>query len=158
MENVENKKSKKYILGEIFRFLLIGGFATIVDYIVFFLFNSVILKEIHETANLFISTFLGFVAGLIINWVFSARFVYRYGKKTTKKQLLIYIAICVAGLALTEIGMHLAKPLFETYLWNINIFSLHLEIDFWKWFFKVLMTIIVLVLNYLGRKFLIFKD
>ena len=146
------KKKIKQLLGEIFRFLLIGGFATLVDYAMFYLFNLLILSSIKDEINLIISTFIGFVAGLIINWIFSARFVYRYNKKTTKKQFILYVLICVLGLLVTEVGIYLAKPLYETLYVKIIV-----EFDFWKLFFKCLMTLIVLVLNYLGRKFLIFK-
>ena len=146
------KQNKKQLLAEIGRFLLIGGFATIVDYALFYLFNLVILTGLKENINLAISTFIGFVSGLIINWVFSARFVYRYNKKTTNKQFLLYLLICVVGLGLTELGMLLASPTFDKFYLTIII-----KFDFWKLFFKCLMTVIVLILNYLGRKFLIFK-
>ena len=144
MEKV--KQDKKQILGEIFRFLLIGGLATLVDYVIFYLSTYLIFS------NKIISTFLGFTAGLIINWIFSARFVYRYEKKTTNKQLLTYIILCIAGLIITEIGIYLAMPLYETYYVTIIV-----TFDFWQLFFKCLMTVIVLILNYLGRKFLIFN-
>lgn len=146
------KQNKKQLLAEIGRFLLIGGVATIVDYALFYLFNLVILTGLKENINLAISTFIGFVSGLIINWVFSARFVYRYNKKTTNKQFLLYLLICVVGLGLTELGMLLASPAFDKFYLTIII-----KFDFWKLFFKCLMTLIVLILNYLGRKFLIFK-
>ena len=87
------KKKIKQLLGEIFRFLLIGGFATIVDYAMFYLFNLVILSQVKEELNLIISTFIGFASGLIINWIFSAKFVYRYNKKTTNKQFILYVLI-----------------------------------------------------------------
>ena len=149
----EHKQSKKQIFYEILRFLLIGGFATIVDYLVFYFFNLFALKEINSHLNLTISTALGFIAGLIINWLFSARFVYHYGKKTTNKQFIIYLLICLFGLLVTELGMFLASVTFDKlYLTFIVRF------DFYKLFFKCLMTLIVLIINYLGRKFLVFND
>ena len=146
------ENNKKQLLGEIFRFLLIGGLATIVDYAMFYLFKNVILSTINPNVNLIISTFIGFVAGLIVNWIFSARFVYRYEKKTTKKQFVLYVVLCVLGLLITEAGIYLASPTYET-LYLTIIF----KFDFWQLFFKCLMTLIVLILNYLGRKYLIFK-
>ena len=148
-----HKQSKKQIFYEILRFLLIGGFATIVDYLVFYFFNLFALKEINSQLNLTISTALGFIAGLIINWLFSARFVYHYEKKTTNKQFIIYLLICLFGLLVTELGMFLASTTFDKlYLTFIVRF------DFYKLFFKCLMTLIVLIINYLGRKFLVFND
>ena len=148
---MDNKK--KQLLAEIGRFLLIGGFATLVDYAFFYLFNLVILSSLKDNVNLLISTFIGFTTGLIINWIFSARFVYRYNKKTTKRQFLLYLVICLVGLGLTELGMLLAAPTFEKFYLTIII-----TFDFWKLFFKCFMTLVVLILNYLGRKFLIFKN
>ena len=147
------KQNKKQLLAEIARFLLIGGLATLVDYALFYLFNLLILKEVSEGINLAISTFAGFTSGLIINWVFSATFVYRYNKKTTNKQFLLYLLICLVGLGLTELGMLLAAPSYDKLYLTIIV-----RFDFWKLFFKCLMTVIVLILNYLGRKYLIFNQ
>ena len=146
------KNNKKQLLAEIGRFLLVGGIATIVDYVLFYLFNLVVLKSLNGSLNLVISTFIGFTAGLIVNWVFSATFVYRYNKKTTKRQFLLYLLLCLAGLGLTELGMILASPTYDKLYLDIIV-----KFDFWKLFFKCFMTVVVLVLNYLGRKFLIFK-
>lgn len=146
------KNNKKQLLAEIGRFLLVGGIATIVDYVLFYLFNLVVLKSLNSNLNLVISTFIGFTAGLIVNWVFSATFVYRYNKKTTKRQFLLYLLLCLAGLGLTELGMILASPTYDKLYLVIIV-----KFDFWKLFFKCFMTVVVLVLNYLGRKFLIFK-
>ena len=146
------KNNKKQLLAEIGRFLLVGGIATIVDYVLFYLFNLVVLKSLNGSLNLVISTFIGFTAGLIVNWVFSATFVYRYNKMTTKRQFLLYLLLCLAGLGLTELGMILASPTYDKLYLDIIV-----KFDFWKLFFKCFMTVVVLVLNYLGRKFLIFK-
>lgn len=146
------ENQKVFNLKEFLRFLLVGGGATIVDYGIFYLFKLVILKNLDISLNLFISTFLGFTAGLIINWLFSAKFVYHYEKKTTNKQFIVYVILCVAGLALTELGILLGKPLYGTLMLKF-IF----EFDFWQLFFKCLMTVIVLIMNYFGRKYLVFK-
>ena len=143
---------KKELIKEILRFLIVGLIATLCDYAVFYLFNLVIFKAINETLNIILSTFLGFVTGLIINWIFSINFVFRYKKKTTSTQFIIYLVISVIGLAITEFGMLIAKPLFGTYEVTFIV-----TFDFWKLFFKCMMTLIVLVWNYIGRKFLVFR-
>ena len=150
---MKEKQTKKELLKEIFRFLLIGGFATLVDYATFYLCNLVIFKSLDARWNLTLSTALGYTAGLLINWFFSARFIFNYKKKTTSKQFFLYLLICLIGLGITQLGMHLASPLFERTYWKIIV-----EFDFWKLFFKCLMTLLVLVFNYLGRKFIVFRD
>ena len=145
------QENKKQIFWEICRFLLIGGFATIVDYLVFALCNYLIFKNIDTHVNTFLSTMFGFISGLIINWIFSAKFVYRYQEKTTKSQFIIYVIICLIGLGITELGMFLGSSLFG------KVFILWDKIDVWKWSFKIFLTLCVLIINYLGRKFLVFK-
>ena len=149
-------QSKKEISFEIFRFLIVGGIATLADYIVFWLFNTKILVNINATANSAISTTLGFLTGLFINW-FLSKFVYKAvtdNQMKSKKVFAKYVILSVSGYLLTLLVMTLTTPLHDK--WLINIFGLF-DLAFWKWFFKILMTLIVLVINYLGRKFYVFK-
>lgn len=155
------KQNKKEILAEITRFLIVGGIATLCDYLVFYLLNLVVLPNINAEAlykdggaNIAISTALGFTTGLFVNW-FLQQFVFKYlTDKETKSKIVFlkFTILSLFGLGLTELVMLLAKPLFST-------LTLHIIIDFqfWKLFFKVLMTLIVLIINYLGRKFIVFK-
>ncbi len=150
------KQSKKEVMLEILRFLLVGGIATLADYLVFYIFNSIILKNINENANIAISTTLGFLTGLFINW-FLSKFVY---KAVTDKQMkdkvvfIKYVILSVFGYLLTLLVMTLTTPIHDKLILSVfNIFSF----SFWKWTFKVLMTLIVLVINYLGRKYFVFK-
>ena len=69
VRNLTLKQSKKEVMLEILRFLLVGGIATLADYLVFYIFNSIILKNINANANIAISTTLGFLTGLFINWL-----------------------------------------------------------------------------------------
>ncbi|MBQ9124939.1 MAG: GtrA family protein [Acholeplasmatales bacterium] len=148
------KQSKSEIIREIIRFLIVGGIATIVDYIVFYTFNLVILKNVDITLNLFISTTLGFLAGLLVNW-FLQKFVYKYideSQTKSKKVFMKFVVVSVIGLGITQLGILLAEPIYNTYYWTIII-----TFDFWKLFMKCLMTCIVLVFNYVCRKLFVFK-
>ncbi len=150
------KQSKKELFLEIIRFLLVGGLATIVDYIVFYVFKLVILKNIDENPKLIISTLLGFLAGLFTNW-FLQKFVYKSVTDSDMKNKVVFVkfvVLSVFGLLLTEVGIMLAKPLYNTLI--LSVFGLF-TFDFYQLFFKCLMTLIVLIINYLGRKFLVFN-
>jgi len=149
------KQSKKDIFLEIIRFLIVGGIATIVDYIVFYLCNLVIFKNIEETTNYVLSTALGFSAGLITNWVLQ-KFVYKYLKEDVlknKKVFIKFLILSLVGLGITELGILLARPLYDDVI--ITIFGR--DISVWKFLMKCIMTIIVLIINYLGRKFIVFR-
>ncbi len=150
------KQSKKDILFEIIRFLIVGGLATLADYVVFYLFNKHILINLNDKVNTFISTTLGFLTGLFINW-FLSKFVYKNinNELLKKKSVFIkYVILSVLGYALTAIVMTLTTPIHSNLI--VNIFGIDVEV--YKWLFKILMTLIVLVINYLGRKFIVFKD
>ena len=65
------------------------------------------------------------------------------------------LIIGVIGLGITELGMHLGV----SFLPDVTLFSSQTFLGTeWKWWImKVIMTCIVLVWNYVGRKLLIFK-
>ena len=150
------KQSKKEIFFEIIRFLLVGGLATICDYLVFYLFNVHILKSIDIKFNTIISTTLGFITGLLVNW-FLSTFVYKNINKDllSKRTVFIkYIILCLFGYLLTLLIMTLTTPIHN----NLIITIFNIDIAVYKWLFKILMTLIVLIINYLGRKFFVFKD
>ena len=46
-----NKQTKRQLIAEIIRFLLVGGCATAVDYIVFWLFDGIVFPWIAPHAN-----------------------------------------------------------------------------------------------------------
>ncbi len=161
----EQKQTKKQLFWEIFRFLLVGGTATVVDYFVFWLFDGLLLPLISSAAKwqtlfLIISTALGFCVGLIVNWVLSVSFVFKQVKNEeearSKKSFLLFTIIGVIGLLLTEVGVVLLVAIFPEFsLFGVTeIFS-----TTWaKWLAKVIMTCIVLVWNYVGRKIFVFKS
>ncbi len=149
--------NEKYPLAfEIIRFLIVGGIATVVDFftmgIVLYLFNPSIYPHFYNVfygrtdspsllANM-VGTGLGFVVGLIINYVLSVFFVFiNKGKSKSTKGFLQFAVLSAIGLAIHELGMYLLGGLL-----GIN-----------EWIIKILMTFIVLVYNYLSRKLLIFK-
>ena len=165
--NEENKvkQTKKELFWEIFRFLLVGGTATLVDYFVFWIFDGVLFPLIASaewwtTLSLILSTALGFCAGLVVNWLLSISFVFRQVKDkeeaSSKKSFLLFTIIGVIGLLITEVGVLLLVALLPEFpLFGVTEI---LGTTWAKWTAKVVMTCIVLVWNYVGRKLLVFKS
>ena len=163
-EKQENKKirqTKRELFWEIFRFLLVGGLATVVDYVVSALFHGLVLppKLIGETWSLIISTALGFSAGLLVNWFLSLAFVFKAvrDKKqaSSKKSFLVYCVVCLIGLAISLLGMQLVQILPNFPVFGIKKF---LGSSWTWWLMKIALTLIVLIWNYVGRKFFVFKS
>ena len=162
---MQEKQTKKQLFWEIFRFLLTGGLATLVDYFVFWLFDGVLFPTLGQGAgwelcSLVLATACGFCVGLIVNWFLSVYFVFQAvrDKKqaSSGKSFLTFALIGLIGLALTEIGVVALVWLFP----EITIFgsTAFLGTAWKKWLAKVIMTCVVLVWNYLGRKIFIFKS
>ena len=157
-------QTKKELFWEIFRFLLVGGTATIVDYFIFWLFDGLLFPLISTSAwwvtlSLILATALGFCAGLIVNWLLSVSFVFRQVKNKeevkSQKSFLIFTVIGVIGLLITEIGVvALVALLPEFPLFGVTEL---LGTTWAKWTAKIIMTCIVLVWNYVGRKLFVFK-
>lgn len=137
------RKNFKPVIFEFLRYIAVGGLAFLVDFGFLVLFNE-ILPELYGF-RLYISTALGFLAGLFFNYSFSLLFVFTSAKNSNVGRsvtaFIIFALIGVIGLGLTELGMYLGTGLLR----------------FHYMFVKIIVTGIVLIWNYLGRKILIFK-
>ncbi len=144
-------------LAEIFRFCIVGGIATVVDFFVMGIvlyafepslysnFFSVFFGESGRSSLLanMVGTGAGFLVGLVVNYVLSVAFVFLHkGNSKTALGFLEFALLSAVGLGLHELGMYLMNDLL-----GVN-----------EWIVKILMTAIVLVYNYVSRKLLIFKD
>ncbi len=156
-----SKQTKKQLFWEIFRFLLVGGTATLVDYFVHALFQGRLLPLVikSEGWNLFLGTAFGFCAGLFVNWILSVTFVFRQveneAEARSKKSFLTFAVIGLIGLAVTEAGVFGLVAALPTF----SLFGVESVFGFtWETLSaRCVMTCIVLVWNYLGRKLFIFK-
>ena len=162
--NERIEQTPKQLFWEIIRFLIVGGTATLVDYAVFYLFRQWILPArlidsgAWNITSLVIATAFGVCIGLLVNWILSVRFVVRAVRNEeevrSKKSLMIFTVIGLIGLGITEVGVALLVLIFpEITLFGVTKFLLPWE----EWLAKAIMTCIVLVFNYVARKYFIFK-
>ena len=159
------KQTKTQLLMEIFRFLLVGGVATIADYAVQTIANLIMTKCFHidiETTfwTPLISKACGFPTGMIVNWLLSILFVFQQvkDKKQTRSQksFWMFALISVIGFVATLVGVSCltwALPTIQIF-GKTSIFGTTWS----EWIATIVMTCVVLVWNYLGRKIFIFKS
>lgn len=143
---VKNRVIKLWKLRkEFYRYLLVGGTAFIIDASILFLSPKYIFDDFGKSGVL-ISTALGFIAGLIFNYILSILFVFEKSKEKVKgkqaKTFVIFAIIGIIGLILTELGMYAGLMLFgeSTYI-----------------FIKIFVAGVVLLWNYTARKIIIFR-
>ncbi|MBQ4269773.1 MAG: GtrA family protein [Clostridia bacterium] len=163
---MEGQQTKKQLILEILRFLLVGALATVADYLTFYLLRNFALgsylvpTKAFDVFSLIVSTALGFGVGLLVNWFLSVRFVFAAAKAQSKERLKSafwkFTLVALIGLAITELGMHL----FVFALPEIKIGAMKefLNLPLQEWLAKIVMTAIVLVWNYLGRKLWVFRN
>jgi putative flippase GtrA len=132
------------LLFEFLRYCLVGGASFLIDAAVLTLCWEFLLPDLGRY-RLYVATAIGFTAGLIFNYFLSLIFVFRASdnKRTGRSAaaFAVFALIGAVGLGLTELGMYAGTALL----------GLHYLLV------KILVTGIVLIWNYLGRKLLIFK-
>lgn len=121
---------------QFFRYLFVGGVATIVDWGILFSLTQIGLYYM-------VSTIFGFVGGLIVNYVLSKLLVFKASEAKVKPmvEFLSYGIIGVIGLGLTMLLMYVLTEKVRLY-YMIS---------------KMIATILVLCWNYFARKLLIYK-
>ena len=131
----------KDTITEFLRYVLIGGTAFVIDFLVLAIFNEFIFNEKY----LYLSVFIGYLAGLVFNFFFSCSYVFKDGFKKIKnneiKCFAIFAIIGILGLGLTELFMCLF----------VNLLLINYLIS------KILTGALVMFWNYIARKLIIFK-
>lgn len=143
-------------LAEILRFVIVGGFATVIDFLTMGFTELCIEREKYEsilnvffdcpklkTSTVVIGTACGFIAGVIFNYILSIVFVFSTkGDGKSAKGFLKFVSLNLIGLGIHVGGMYL--------LYNLA----HLN----QWVVKIALTLLVLSYNYITRKVFIFRE
>lgn len=134
VKKIENTKINENIK-QLMLYLIVGGGATIVEWIVFYLFDHCL--NIHYM----IATSLAFMFSTFSNWGLGRLIMFKSSKGIWKELVQIYFA-SIAGLLMNLIIMWIAI----TKLGFKNMFS------------KIAATGIVFLWNFIIRKMLIYRD
>ena len=131
IKKVKNNK----LLMQIIKFIIVGGIATIIDYIIFF-----ILHELIKVPTL-PSNIISFTVSVVYNYIASVKWVFDVKKDDPKKQFIIFLVLSIIGLL-------------------INTAIVYVTIDILHWYSmicKILATGIVMVFNFITRKLFLEK-
>lgn len=123
---------------QFFRYVFVGGIATIVDWGILFLLTDY-LHLYHLVSAVF-----SFLAGLLTNFLLSKLLVFKVNEARggIAIEFISYAIIGVIGLAITELIMFILT----------NRHGIHYMIS------KIIATVIVLVWNYAARKKIVYKS
>lgn len=126
-----NKLWKNDLFQQIFKFGIVGGIATIIDWIIFY----IVVKIIH--IDPLIGNILSFSVSVIYNYTASVKWVFHVNTEKSKKRMFVeFMVFSILGLLLTEL-----------LLWiGINILGQK------EMLVKIIATAIVMVFNFITRK------
>ena len=132
--NVSEKTEK--LLLQIFKFIIVGGTATIIDWLVYY----VLYNFLH--VNPLIANILSFTVSVIYNYIASVKWVFDVNKEKSKIKMVIeFLVFSVIGLLISELLLWL----------GINKLNLNAMLV------KIVATAIVMVFNFVTRKIFLEK-
>ncbi len=132
IEKIKNNK----LLIQIFKFGIVGGIATIIDFIIYYIcYNSIGLDPL-------IANIIAFSISVIYNFYASVKWVFDVDNEKNKKVIFVeFIVLAIVGLVISELLLYIF----------INKLNIHKMIS------KILATIIVMIFNFITRKIMLEK-
>ena len=130
-----NKKNVKLFI-QIFKFVIVGGTATVLDWILYYILYN------YLKINPLIANIISFSISTVYNYWASTKWVFEVNKDKSSKRLFIeFVLFSVIGLGLTEL-----------LLWiGIDLLSMNAML------IKIIATIIVMIFNFITRKIFLEK-
>jgi len=138
IKTIKNFFNEKNLIQPI-KFAAVGVLNTAVDFLVFFILNTLF------GINRFIAQFFSYGAGIANSYFFNSRFTFKSQK--TSGEIAKFITLNLLMLAFSML-----------LLWVFGHFIIFFSDKINNLISKALATLIVLVVNFLGSKFLVFKD
>ena len=122
------------LLVQIFKFVIVGGIATLIDWIIYFIcYHFIGIEPL-------IANIISFTISVIYNFWASIKYVFDV-KNNNKRNFIIFVVFALIGLGLNE----------------IIIFLLHNKLSWNAMLVKIIATAIVMVFNFVTRKKLLEK-
>ncbi len=134
---------------QFFRSLFVGGIATIAD------MGALALAVECFHINIAVSTALGFLFGLAVNYLISAFWVFKKSDVVHNRaaEFAVFSIIGVVGLLLNEVIIHL----FDQYVSSRMIFGNLIPQDKYYLAGKIVATVVVFIWNFGARKLILYR-
>ncbi|MCQ2741754.1 MAG: GtrA family protein [Bacilli bacterium] len=164
---MENNKANKNIYLEILRFIIVGGGATIIDFLC-----QLGIKTIPWPTQMggwieAVATVVGFAVSTVFNYVLSLLWVFKNveNEKKSKSKLYMFLFVLFSAIGLgIGIGLQYAGRAICMNAWGYDISLIGFKdfnlasAPFWGFAVVfVIKTLITLIYNYCSRKFILFK-
>ena len=130
-KNISLNRQQEELMIQIFKFIVVGGIATVIDWIIYFvLYHFIKIEPI-------IANIISFAVSVVYNYWASCKYVFKVNKEKSKaRQFIEFIVFAVIGLLINE----------------VIIWGLHNELEWNAMLVKIIATAIVMVFNFVTRK------
>ena len=116
---------------KIIRFIVVGGIATIIDFVCLYIFKEFL------NFNVILANTLSFTISVIYNYIASIKYVFDVDKNKNRKiQFIVFIVFSILGLILNNLILYLLTN-------KLNIYYL---------ISKIIATLFVMIFNFVTRK------
>jgi putative flippase GtrA len=143
------KKIKKFLFGETMRYLFFGGLTTIVSLSTFRAAHLLLGDQ-----RAYLSNIISFIAAVSFAYITNKLFVFKsmsFAPKILRRELGSFLSARLLSFAFEEAGIIIASNVLNMGRYTIagldGIF-----------FVKILLSVIVVLMNYFFSKFLVFKN
>lgn len=169
---MDKKTSTKW---ELIRFLICGVAAALTDYLACQLMIMIIGNNLDKTWLTIVSTAVGFVFGVVVNYLISTYWVYQNVDKSVNTKstrfIVLFVLLSLAAMALSIGAMLLCDLVIVHGMAMASIVELSVmdlikgfgwgflaQGIFWAYFISFcIKTIVGLVFNYFTRKYILYK-
>ena len=141
-------KNKK----EIINYIIFGVLTTVVNFAVFWLFNRLLGKNYYLVSNVIawiVAVAFAYVTNKI--WVFESKVT---KPKALAKEIVEFFVARLLSLGVEEAGLLILVDLMKFKDLNFNLFTFTITGELIA---KVILAVVVVILNYIFSKFIIFK-
>ncbi len=137
---------------EIILYIIFGALTTLVDTVVFWVFDIILSEELY-----LVSTFIAWVLAALFAYFVNKLFVFEcksWDVRIVAREALEFFGARIFSLGVSELGMYLLVDALDFQSISFNLLFLNITGTLIA---KVIMSVIVIVLNYFFSKFIIFK-
>ena len=137
---------------ELIIYFVFGVFTTLVNLITFHLFNLLLGNEHYLVSNV-VAWIASVIFAYITNkiWVFESK---SWSVKVLLREIPSFFSARVLSFAVEEVGLFLLVDIAGMSVYGLSVFGFNITGDLIA---KVILAVIVVILNYIFSKFLIFR-
>ena len=146
------ERIRKLMNSEVVKYIFFGVLTTVVNFIVYFAITGIFGEETYLAAN--IAAWVFAVAFAYVTnklWVFDSK---SWAKSVVMKELGAFISARVFSLAVEELGLYLMIDLMRLSEWSVDVMIMTVG---GATIAKLFMQFVVIVMNYVFSKLVIFR-